>query len=137
MNDSQINKEKSQNDSKVFFSRCFPNDLQSSNESYSFFYIGSKESFLNPFLFYFNKNKFYHFNPMEVDENTEKNKNLTKQILFSNTNRELMKRYYLIEKARDSRLFGILIGTMSVSKCNQTFLFYSILLDLIFIQYFR
>ena len=38
--------------------------------------------------------------------------------MFSKTNRELMKRYYLIEKARDSRIFGILIGTMSVAKCK-------------------
>ena len=58
----------------------------------------------------------------------EKNENLSEIIMFSKTNRELMKRYYLIEKARDSRIFGILIGTMSVSKCKINYnLFYHIL----------
>lgn len=120
MYESQIDLNTNQNNSnkKIFFSRCFPQDLKNSQESYSFFYIGSREAFLNPFLFYFNRNKFYHFDPKEMNRNLETNKNLTRQILFSSTNRELMKRYYLIEKARDSRLFGILIGTMSVSKCN-------------------
>jgi len=103
----------------MFFSRCFPKDLENSEQSYAFFYIGSKESFLNPFLFYFNRNKFYHFNPIEVKNKLEKNKCLTETILFAKTNRELMKRYYLVEKARDSRIFGILIGTMSVAKCKK------------------
>ena len=30
-----------------------------------------------------------------------------------------MKRYYLIEKAKDAKIFGILIGTMSVANYNQ------------------
>ena len=101
----------------VFFSRCFPKDLENSEKSYAFFYIGSKESFLNPFLFFFNRNKFYHFNPFETKNKLEKNECPTETILFAKTNKELMKRYYLIEKARDSRIFGILIGTMSVAKC--------------------
>ena len=115
MNKNEI---KDYNSFKVLFSRCFPNDLQNNQESYSFYYIGSKESFLNPFLFYFNRNKFYHFNPNEIKNKLEKGENLSQTIMFSKTNRELMKRYYLIEKARDSRIFGILIGTMSVAKCK-------------------
>lgn len=112
------NEKKDSNSFKVLFSRCFPNDLENNQESYSFYYIGSKESFLNPFLFYFNRNKFYHFNPNETKNKLEKGENLSQTIMFSKTNRELMKRYYLIEKARDSRIFGILIGTMSVAKCK-------------------
>ena len=33
-------------------------------------------------------------------------KNLTEMISFSKTNRELMKQYYLIEKARDFKIFN-------------------------------
>ena len=92
---------------KILFSRLLPNELSNDNESpYSFFYIGTKESFLNPFLFYFNKNKFFHHNPKS---------SMTISIPFSKTNKELMRRYFLIEKARDSNIFGILIGTMSVA----------------------
>lgn len=117
LNNAQIKPDNEQSNSKVFFARCFPNDLKNSDESYSFYYIGSKDSFLNPFLLYFNKNKFYHFNSMGTMKKLEKNQSLTEMISFSKTNRELMKRYYLIEKARDSKIFGILIGTMSVAKC--------------------
>ncbi len=91
---------------KALFSRVLPNDLINDNDSpYTFFYIGTKESFLNPFLFYFNKNQFFQYNPKSLT---------TASIPFSKTNKELMRRYYLIEKARDSNIFGILIGTMSV-----------------------
>ncbi|CAF0833419.1 unnamed protein product [Brachionus calyciflorus] len=92
---------------KVLFSRRLPTDLKNSSDSYSFFYIGNKTSFKNGFLFYFNKNKFYQYDP-EIGS--------CEEILFNKTNRELMKRYYLIEKAKDSAIFGILIGTMSVAK---------------------
>lgn len=41
------------------------------------------------------------------------------EVPFAQTNRELMKRFYLIEKAKDARIFGILIGTMSVAKYKE------------------
>lgn len=92
---------------RLLFSRVLPNDLTNDNDSpYAFFYIGIKDSFLNPFLFYFNKNKFFQYNSKSLT---------TLSIPFSKTNKELMRRYYLIEKARDSNIFGILIGTMSVA----------------------
>ena len=99
--------------SRVLFSRILPDDLQNaSDSSYSFYYIGNRESFLNPFLFYFNKNKFFQLNPHKSPYTTD-------AILFAKTNKDLMKRYYLIEKARDSSIFGILIGTMSVANYVQ------------------
>ena len=98
-------------ETKSLFSRQLPNDLTSKNSHYSFYYIGSKESFINPFLFYFNKNKFFNFDSNKTP--------VTTPILFSKTNKELMKRYYLIEKAKDAKIFGILIGTMSVANYNQ------------------
>ena len=99
-------------DEKILFSRVLPKDLKEKCQdgSYSFFYMGNNQSFINPFTFYFNKNKFYHFNP-----NDEK----LDLVEFRRTNKELMKRYYLIEKAKDARIFGILIGTMSVANYRE------------------
>lgn len=90
---------------KILFSRELPIDLKNSSDSYYFFYIGNKTSLKNCFLFYFNKNRFYQYDSDVCEE-----------VLFNKTNRELMKRYYLIEKAKDASIFGILIGTMSVAK---------------------
>lgn len=108
----ETNDNKTETDLKILFSRILPNDLITDATKYSFFYIGSNQSFLNLFLFYFNKCQIFQYDPLKVQNTAE-------EILFSKTNRELMKRYFLIEKARDSRIFGILIGTMSVSKYKQ------------------
>jgi diphthamide biosynthesis protein 2 len=111
----EINKEK-----RILFSRLLPQEARNDIESYCFFYIGNKESFLNSFLFYFNKNSFYNFKPLRENTTEQNHQNYEIQpILFSKTNRELMKRFYLIEKAKDARIFGILIGTMSVSNYNE------------------
>jgi len=106
---TNINKNENQEEKStkhVLFSRSLPEDLK--KEPYSFYYIGSNEKFIHPFLFYFNKCKFFNFDPK---------KNATE--LITKTNKELMKRYYLIEKARDAKIFGILIGTMSVANYNE------------------
>ena len=93
------------NDSKTdgylnLFSRRLPSSLELEEErlNYLFFYIGNKESFLNAFQLYFNKNKFFNL--------TGFNKKTSKLIAFKETNRKLMKRFYLIEKAKDSQIFG-------------------------------
>ena len=94
------------------FSRQLPLDLSNDSDSYAFLYVGDKDTFINPFLFYFNKLKFYRY-----DAKTGANQ--ADDMAFSKTNRELMKRFYLIEKAKDAQIFGILIGTMSVSKYKE------------------
>ena len=43
----------------------------------------------------------------------------TRPTLITKTSRELARRYYLIERARDANIFGILVGTMSVANYNQ------------------
>ena len=94
------------NDSKIdgylsLFSRRLPSNLELEEErlNYLFFYIGNKEPFLNSFQLYFNKNKFFNF--------TSLNGKTSELITFKDTNRKLMKRFYLIEKAKDSQIFGI------------------------------
>lgn len=61
---------------------------------------------------YFNKNKFYQF----TNQFNKSNLNI---IDYKMLNKKLMRRYYLIEKAKDSKIFGILIGTMAVSKYKE------------------
>jgi diphthamide biosynthesis enzyme Dph1/Dph2-like protein len=73
-------------------------------DSTIFYYIGSNEKFLNPFRLYFNKMRFYTF------ENSSS--------LNVSMKRLLMKRYYLIEKAKDAKIFGILIGQLSLEILN-------------------
>jgi diphthamide biosynthesis protein 2 len=89
-----------------------PDDLRNDADSHTFLYIGNRNSFLNPFLFYLNKNAFFKL------ETSGDNLKL-EPIMFAKTNRELMRRFYLIEKARDARIFGILIGTMSVANYKE------------------
>lgn len=100
------NGRKNEDSKKVLFSRVLPSDVRNSSDSYNFVYIGSNESSLNQFMFYFNQNKFFKYEPSAGK---------IQELPFSRNNRELMKRYYLIEKARDCKIFGILVGTMSVS----------------------
>jgi diphthamide biosynthesis protein 2 len=99
------------NDTKLLYSRTLPADVASNNSTQAFLYIGRSESFLTPFLFYFNKSKFF-IHKANCSSSIER-------VLFDKTNRELMRRYYLIEKARDAKIFGILVGTMSVSEYNE------------------
>ena len=98
---------------KLLFSRTFPKDLKTANDSHEFVYIGHKENTLTSLMFYFNRSKFYKF-----DTSTRGQSQVT-EMPFSRTNRELMRRYYLIEKARDTRIFGILVGTMSVANYRE------------------
>lgn len=101
-----------ENDStRILFSRSFPSDIKngSGDGSYQLVYIGRRETTLTSLMFYFNRSKFW-----KLDGDSE-----LEEILFVRTNRELMKRYYLIEKARDSKIFGILVGTMSVARYRE------------------
>lgn len=103
------------NEERVLFSRSFPFDVKNSQDSYEIVYMGGRETTLTPLMFYFNRNKFWKLDPM-----TKTSEAITlDEVVFARTNRELMKRYYLIEKARDSQIFGILVGTMSVAKYRE------------------
>jgi diphthamide biosynthesis protein 2 len=81
-------------------SRLIPKGpLQDQPNQVLFYYIGSNEKFLNLFQLYFNKMKFI------LDYYSNQNSNIEQNI-----KRLLMRRYYLIEKAKDAKIFGILIG---------------------------
>lgn len=89
----------------VKFGRLFELSPSTKLSDYTIIYIGTENQFLTVFMMTFSDCKFLVFDPkMENLNNTS-----------SNINKMLMKRYYLLEKARDSKFIGILIGTLNVS----------------------
>lgn len=74
-------------------------------DSYSIFYVGDEGPTLTNMIMTFNKSKFYSYNPATKTSRKES----------LNVNRALMKRFYLIEKAKDAQIVGIVVGTLGVS----------------------
>ncbi|ESO86068.1 hypothetical protein LOTGIDRAFT_195492 [Lottia gigantea] len=74
-------------------------------ENYSVFYIGCEGQTLSNLIMNFNQNQFFTYDPItKMDEKHE-----------TNTNRALMKRYYMIERIKDADIVGIVIGTLGVN----------------------
>ncbi|KAJ8375493.1 hypothetical protein SKAU_G00060730 [Synaphobranchus kaupii] len=74
-------------------------------EDYSMFYIGQEGATLTSFMMTWNQCFFSSFDPVTTVWRKE----------TVNINRALMKRYYLIEKAKDAGVVGILVGTLGVA----------------------
>ncbi|GFO39956.1 2-(3-amino-3-carboxypropyl)histidine synthase subunit 2 [Plakobranchus ocellatus] len=76
-------------------------------DNYSFLFIGTSDSptLLN-MMMTFNKSVFYTYDPQ---------KDICGRELL-NINKALMKRYYLIEKAKDANIVGIVAGTLGVAR---------------------
>lgn len=72
---------------------------------YVVFYVGLEGQTLRNLLMTLNRCKFVVYDP-------ERRKLVPENI---NVNRALQKRYYLIERARDAHLVGILVGTLGVT----------------------
>ena len=62
-------------------------------------------------MFNFTKCSFYSYNPLTKLGRKES----------MNINKSLMKRYYMVEKAKDARIVGVLIGTLGVSNYLEMF----------------
>ncbi|XP_033116296.1 2-(3-amino-3-carboxypropyl)histidine synthase subunit 2-like [Anneissia japonica] len=71
---------------------------------YQIFYIGGQSITLTNFLMTFNKCTFFTFDPAT---------NFCRRETLD-VNRALMKRYYMIEKAKDANVIGIVAGTLGV-----------------------
>ncbi|KAJ8276936.1 hypothetical protein GJAV_G00069550 [Gymnothorax javanicus] len=74
-------------------------------EDYSMFYVGQEGATLTNFMMTWNRCSFSSFDPVTALCRRE----------TVNINRALMKRYYLIEKAKDASVVGILVGTLGVA----------------------
>lgn len=85
--------------------RTFPIEKDTELSSYLIFYIGSESLTLTNIMYNFPSCKFYSYNP---STKTGREENV-------NVNKMLMKRYFMIEKAKDARIVGILVGTLGVS----------------------
>lgn len=72
---------------------------------YSMFYVGEEGATLRNFMMTWNRCSFSSFNPKTMSGRTES----------VSINRALMKRYYAIERAKDARVVGILVGTLGVA----------------------
>ncbi|WAR24696.1 DPH2-like protein [Mya arenaria] len=74
-------------------------------DDYSVFFIGVESLTFTNILYNFPGCQFYSYNPMTKTGRKES----------VNVNKMLMKRYYLVEKAKDAKIVGILVGTLGVS----------------------
>uniref|UniRef100_A0A8D0DYM6 2-(3-amino-3-carboxypropyl)histidine synthase subunit 2 n=1 Tax=Salvator merianae TaxID=96440 RepID=A0A8D0DYM6_SALMN len=87
------------------FGRCFSVDKQQGLDSYSMFYVGSEGQELTNFMLSWNRCSFSSFNP-----NTGQGRWETLDV-----NRTLRRRLYLVERARDAQVVGIVVGTLGVA----------------------
>lgn len=71
---------------------------------YSIVYIGIENATLTNLLYNFKSSQFYSYNPVSKD--------IRKEGL--NVNKLLRKRYFYIEKVKDAKIIGILLGTLGV-----------------------
>lgn len=103
----QNKKEPNCNSNGQHFSKCqrlFTIPESESIEDYSIFYIGEPGHFLLNLIFSFSKCPSFTYNPKLQ---------LAKQETLQN--RQLMRRYYLVEKIKDANVIGVLVGTLGVS----------------------
>ncbi|XP_029473721.1 2-(3-amino-3-carboxypropyl)histidine synthase subunit 2 [Rhinatrema bivittatum] len=87
------------------FGRRFSIAGQLGLEAYSMFYIGGESPTLTNFLMTWNRCAFSTLNPRTGESRRE----------TLNVNRALMRRFYLIERARDANVVGILVGTLGMT----------------------
>ena len=78
-------------------------------ESYKILFIGNDGRTLYNFMISYNRNEVYSYSPSI--------KVLRKEDM--NVNKYLMKRYYLIEKAKDAEIVGIMMGTLGVARYKE------------------
>ena len=67
-------------------------------------YVGEESASLTNWMMNLNKCRFCRFDPV----------NNLAQIETLNVNKMLMKRYYMIERAKDASIVGVLAGTLGV-----------------------
>ena len=80
--------------------------------NYKIVFIGKDGAKLRNLMMSYNRNKFYSYNPPTKLFRPE---NL-------NVSRSLMKRYYLIQLAKEANIVGIVVGTLGVARYNDIIL---------------
>jgi diphthamide biosynthesis protein 2 len=115
---SHVNQNKKYQNSKILTKKqeeeeeikglCFliPKDKQLSD--YTFLYIGEDSTLLSQIMIgYSSTNKFVRYSPQkEIFDNCE--------LESSKISKLLLKRYYLVQKAKDAEIIGIIVATFSI-----------------------
>ncbi|XP_022101645.1 2-(3-amino-3-carboxypropyl)histidine synthase subunit 2-like [Acanthaster planci] len=86
------------------FGRRFTIGCEHALEDYAVFYVGAQTTTLTNLMMTYNRCPFFTYDPEQRRSHRE----------TLNVNRALMKRYYLIERARDANVVGIVAGTLGV-----------------------
>ncbi|XP_015278443.1 PREDICTED: diphthamide biosynthesis protein 2 [Gekko japonicus] len=87
------------------FGRHFTVDEQHGLANYCMFYVGSEGPELTNFMLSWNQSPFSSFNPKTGEGRRE----------TLDVNRALRRRLYLVERARDAQVVGIVVGTLGVA----------------------
>ncbi|KAG8199372.1 hypothetical protein JTE90_011832 [Oedothorax gibbosus] len=96
------------NENLIPITKCHRNILIPSNKclsDYDVFYIGSRSVTLTNFMLSLKDCTFYSYNPSTQQARKE----------TLDVNKHLKRRYYYIEKAKDAKIIGILVGTLGAS----------------------
>eukprot|EP01117_Protostelium_nocturnum_P013073 TRINITY_DN4852_c2_g1_i1.p1 TRINITY_DN4852_c2_g1~~TRINITY_DN4852_c2_g1_i1.p1 ORF type:complete len:429 (-),score=115.88 TRINITY_DN4852_c2_g1_i1:107-1393(-) len=72
----------------------------------NFIWVGNEGTTLNNLMMTFNLSQFYSYSPTTLVFRQEN----------INVNRALMKRYYLVQQAKDAEVIGIVVGTLGVGR---------------------
>jgi len=83
--------------------------LNGNLEEYKILFIGGNERTLYNVIVSYNRNTVFSYNP---DQQRFQKESLS-------VNKYLMKRFYLIEKAKDAQIVGIVMGTLGVARYNE------------------
>lgn len=84
--------------------RTFSLPCDKALSEYSMFYIGGESLTLTNLIYNFQTCQFFSYNPATKEGRKEN----------INVNKLLTKRYFMIEKAKDAKIVGILVGTLGV-----------------------
>lgn len=103
--DKEINLETHQRDEIIISGRRSKLKVGVSLSDYSIFFIGTEGQCLSQLLMTLNKCSFYSYDPIKKTARKE----------GIGVNKSLQKRYYAVERARDARIVGILMGTLVIS----------------------
>ncbi|XP_013405912.1 2-(3-amino-3-carboxypropyl)histidine synthase subunit 2-like [Lingula anatina] len=87
------------------FGRTVIIPIEKTIKDYKVFYIGAESFALTNFIMTLNQCTFYSYNP---ETSIDREESLS-------VNRAIMKRYYMIEKAKDAKIVGIVAGTLGIA----------------------
>ncbi|KAF9366344.1 Diphthamide biosynthesis protein 2 [Mortierella sp. NVP85] len=87
------------------FGRTYDLPEGDSIEDYTLFYVGDESPTLSNIIMTHSKCEVYSYNPVKKEGRLES----------AQVNRALMRRYFLVQKAKDADIIGIAVGTLGVA----------------------